>query len=107
MTGPYPKGELSSGKSVRFTDWSGMKVGKNYRVTKTFIDGDRSAIRAGTTWTFLGHYFSGFGGIMGMVVSLDGQQEWSIPFRFEEKEDSELVDNLVSYIEKVNDPNAL
>lgn len=42
-----------------------------------------------------------------MVVSLDGQQEWSIPFRFEEKEDSELVDNLVSYIEKVNDPNAL
>ena len=107
MNGPYPKGQLTGGKSVQRTDWSGMKVGNNYRVTTTFIDGDRSAVKAGTVWTFLGHYFSGFGGIMGMVVSLDGQQEWSIPFRFEENENSELIDNLSSYIEEVGEKNAL
>jgi hypothetical protein len=97
MNGPYPKGRLTGGnKDVH--NWSGMVVGKVYRVTSTFVDGDRSVVREGTTFKLLGHFFSGFGGVMGIVVSLDGENEWSIPFRHEEEGDIAKIENLSNYI---------
>ena len=99
MNGPYPKGKL---KSENSNNWSKMTAGKTYRIKTTVVDGDRSVIHAGTTFKFLGNFFSGFGGVMGVVVSLDGQNEWAIPFRFDEKGDSDMIETLSTYVEEVS-----
>jgi hypothetical protein len=101
MNGPYPKGKLTD-KNKHAYNWSGMVVGKSYRVTSTFVDGDRSVIREGTTFKFLGHFFSGFGGVMGILVSLDGENEWAIPFQFDEEGDMSKIDNFSKFVVENN-----
>jgi hypothetical protein len=97
MFGPAPKG--------RWTERLGpepcrsLVPGRRYTVVRAFADFDGDQHPVGETWTYLTQSFIPYHDGLSLFVSLDGTQEWQIPFQVIREEQAGIVNQLESYIQ--------
>jgi len=80
-------------------DFKHLKIGRWYRVVKTFTDFDRGEHPVGETWRFEGHSFLPYDDGLSLFVAPDEATLRHIRMRWTPEDQGEIVDALERYVQ--------
>jgi hypothetical protein len=100
MNGPFPVGTYADVPLPTQWSWENNRLirGMEYRVTKSFIDGDGNEHLPGEEWCFIGSSFSAYYEKLGICIRSKSNEEWNFSLYWRPDGQEEIAENFLNYV---------